>query len=422
MVDVVAPFGGAEGVLREMKAKGISEMLGVNSSVGGGVSRWLMFRGALGKGLAERSVNGCHALIPQIMMRRMWRHLLVAATTVVLMSCRYEGWEEVATLKTKGSPVAVAWAGDGIIATISDFGREIKLWNAEGATIHDLGSVGSPYTQNSLGFLNDGQNLLTPYAPQGPHDSKRPLVAFSLWNTATGTLVAHVDGPDFDRKRPGNLPDTYATSPDGKRFALVTRRLDSVIIFRSEDLRIERIIPTRHPNDGGHGFASSVAFSPDGSRLAIGADSAVLLIDLDHPSARPEIISVYDRSRVGTLIESLAFSPDGTMLATGTSSFSDQLLALNPDRVRVWRLRDHELVASFKDGMESIRGMSWNADGRHLAVATGKTVQVLRPLEPESRPSFLYFDKYVMSIEFSPSGQRLAVAAGPVVSIRRMAQ
>lgn len=357
------------------------------------------------------------------MRGRAWRHLLVAVTTLVLMACRNEEWEEIASLKATGYPVAVAWANDDVIATISDFGREMKLWNADGTTIHDLGGTGGrPYTENSLGFLNGGRNLLTPYARQGPQDPFRPLAGLSVWDTVTGKLVVHVDGPEYDSKGPGNFPDSFATSPDGKRFALITHRLDSVIVFRSADWRIERIIPTRRSNEGGYGMASSVAFSPDGRRLAIGAYSTVGLVDLDRPDAPPEIIAVYDDPAIRVTIASLAFSPDGAMLATGASYFSNEVLPLNPDRVRIWRLHDHALVAAFKDGMEYIPQMSWNADGRHLAAATRKTVQILTPLEPELRPRILHFDKHVMSMAFSPSGRQLAVAAGPVVSIRRIAQ
>lgn len=53
LVDVVAPFGGAEGVLREMKAKGISEMLGVNSSVGGGGEPVANVQGGFGEGVGR---------------------------------------------------------------------------------------------------------------------------------------------------------------------------------------------------------------------------------------------------------------------------------------------------------------------------------------------------------------------------------
>jgi WD40 repeat protein len=65
--------------------------------------------------------------------------------------------------------------------------------------------------------------------------------------------------------------------------------------------------------------AMTVAFSPDGARLASGGmDNTIRLWDLRQPSASPSILR---RQTIGN-VYSVAFSPDGTRLVEGNAEIT----------------------------------------------------------------------------------------------------
>jgi WD40 repeat protein/serine/threonine protein kinase/class 3 adenylate cyclase len=102
----------------------------------------------------------------------------------------------------------------------------------------------------------------------------------------------------------------------------------------------------------GGGIASSVTFSPDGSKIATaGGDGATVL-----SASGRELVSM---GGVG-FVESVAFSPDGSQLATGT----DDGIAY------LWDAETGEELLALRGHTGAIKGIAFRSDGSELATAS----------------------------------------------------
>ena len=156
---------------------------------------------------------------------------------------------------------------------------------------------------------------------------------------------------------------------------------------------------------------SGVAFSPDGTTLAVGGYKEVLVWDLVEGKLAKRI----GAGQIGTMVQAVAFSKDGKTLAAAegtpcvagavrifdlqsgqlTTSFQEPkgvvyCLAVSPDgkllaggcgdaTAYIWNLEEKKLAASLKDHSLPVVSVSFAADAKRLLLATGsldKTVQV----------------------------------------------
>lgn len=114
----------------------------------------------------------------------------------------------------------------------------------------------------------------------------------------------------------------------------------------------------------------ALAYSPDGTLLAVVSGSGILLLDPLEPGTDPRPLRLLtDRSRV---VNALAFSPDGELLATGGTDGT----------VRLWRCPSGEAVAT----LVTLPHRGWAVllpDGTYkLDGDVDPTVRMLRPDDP----------------------------------------
>ena len=146
-------------------------------------------------------------------------------------------------------------------------------------------------------------------------------------------------------------------SPDGKAFAAANNQ-GTVLLW---DLA--------HPNDSPRTLAEheagvwSMAFSPDGRRLAVGSkrDDSVRLLDLSKAGGG-KVLAAGEPStdtQDWTWLDgvSVAFNPDGNTLASGHHDGTVRLWAIDAGTEPIWVLRGHQ---------GPVRSLAFSPDGEHL--------------------------------------------------------
>jgi len=199
-----------------------------------------------------------------------------------------------------------------------------------------------------------------------------------LWDAETGRLIKVFSG--FDKWLEGAL-----FTPDGSRVIVAAgdKKLHVLDASTTEGLR----------ELSGFKYAvERIALGPGGKTLAAVARD-ILFWDLSGPEPR-----ALDTLR--GRFESVAFSPDGTRVATGSSS----------GLVQLWELDGHKLLATHQDydNQVQVHAMAFSPDGRRLV--SGASSGVIHVRDGESGDPLLALEagSDVRSLAFDPEGARLA--------------
>ena len=369
-----------------------------------------------------------------------------------------------------GGPVSgVAFSPDGQTLAASSQDDKVWLWTVRtskksGSAIAEGTLTGAANWANTVAFSPDGASLA----------AGTSAANVLVWNLATRALTATVpqpqpvtsvtwDGPHLIAasnadgtialvRLPSpvlatdNSPASVAYSPDGKTLAVggtsvqlwdASRRTllaalalpskvyvnatafgrSGVIAVALSDgkvwlLSAETLAPLapEFPVISAAGAAESVAFSPDGTLLATGADDgSVRLYDVADPAHPRRLVTEHGS---GDAVYTVAFAPNGKTVAAASVD----------DAVRLWQVTGSGAASAglspagspLRDMASYAIGLAFSPDSKTLAVGSAdKTVHlwdVANPAHPALLgPALTGPSGYAWAAAFSPSGQTLAV-------------
>ena len=323
---------------------------------------------------------------------------------------------------TKGVS-AVEWAADGkTVATAGD-DRTIRVWDP--ATGRQTASL--------PGIAREGYS-----GPVVAFTADLKVVAVNYWgeitirSVADGKVLVKID-PILDRgQKSAFRPDVFAMafSPDGKRLATAgsvaavggPHGLPGGIMI-VWDATTGKII---HKSDKLSTAASSVAWSTDGKRFAVGTNGA----GGELPEAgevrvwEAETGKVLHSFKVKPEVEygewasagDVAFGPDGKQVAAPVTAGSrgapaGLLIDDTGASVRVWDLGTGKSTQPVKGLKASVGRVVFRPDGNRLATAGGDKVVRVWEAETGKELAALPSPDRVTVVAFSPDGKSLAAGS-----------
>jgi len=145
---------------------------------------------------------------------------------------------------------------------------------------------------------------------------------------------------------------------------------------------------------------TSLDYSPDGKLIAVAGYHEVLLHRADGSGIEGRLVGLSER------IQKVAFSPDGTRLAVAGG---------NPGRmgeIQVWKVADKKLQASVSVTFDTLYGASWSPDGTRIAF--GGSDNSLRAIDAATGKEVLYSgsaNDWVLDTIWSKDGSHVAAAS-----------
>jgi WD40 repeat protein len=272
--------------------------------------------------------------------------------------------------------------GDRIATGSDGHDNSVRLWDT--GTGRPIGEPLNGHTSmvTNVAFSPNGERLVS-------LDQANTVVT---WTDDTGGRTAQLM-PSLER-------ESASISSDGHRIAIGSE-LYQVSVWDadspSKPIVTWHTLPVAHP-DLHFSRVHSVAFSPDGERVATSSEDDPVVRFWNPETGQPSGSPLNLGSNPRLMAFTMAFSRDGHQLAVSTG-----------DEVQLWNLDAGKLVETLTGHTGVVDGVAFSPDGHHLATASFDTTVRLWDVDtgqPVGQP-FAHGD-IVNSVAFSPDGNRIA--------------
>jgi WD40 repeat protein len=252
------------------------------------------------------------------------------------------------------------------------------------------------FSQDLSSRVSEVPDIQLPISELTGHPSRRAVIAGLVGLTLVGGGItwftfSHQPIPLGTRLytyrgHSGGL-ESVAWSPDGKRIASGSG---------------DGTVQVWDAVDGGNGFTykghsgwvRSVAWSPDGKRIASGSGDGT--------------VQVWDAVDGGNgftykghfgVLESVAWSPDGKRIASGSGDKT----------VQVWDAVDGGNSFTYEGHSSWVNAVAWSPDGKRIASGSSdRTVQVWDAVDGGNGFTYKGHSDWVLAVAWSPDGKRIA--------------
>jgi WD40 repeat protein/tRNA A-37 threonylcarbamoyl transferase component Bud32 len=295
--------------------------------------------------------------------------------------------QEFRALNAASGPMAFSPDGKRIASASKD--KTVRVWDAQ-SDEEVLALKGHTAQVTSVAFSPDGKRIASGAGGRAAQGKLLPGQV-KVWDAQTGQQL-------LDLKGHANIVLSVAFSPDGKRLASASGANTTPPTPGEVKVWDAQTGQEAFPLKGHTGPVKSVAFSPNGKRLASGSgDKTVKVWDAQSGQQLLDLKGHTDT------VWSMAFSPDGQRLASGSDDKT----------VKVWDAQSGQQLLDLKGHTDTVWSVAFSPDGNRLASGSrDETVKVWDPLTGQEVLDLQGHTKGVLSVAFSPDGNRLASGSG----------
>jgi WD40 repeat protein/tRNA A-37 threonylcarbamoyl transferase component Bud32 len=342
-------------------------------------------------GLPEKQLRGHRATVIGVAFSPDGRRLATGSFDQTMRIWDVASGLELFTLKGHTSELSgVAFHPDGSWLASASSDGTVRAWPV--TLSQDSQSLSGPGADGvELAYSPDGTRLASTARDR----------TVTLWDTATRQAVRTLTYPLLGALSPTGpqWPPPVVYSPDGSRLAVGA--MDGTVPIWDTNSGQLLHQPKLHT-----GAVWRLAHSPDGARLAsVAADATVLLWDARTGQVLKELRGHTQR------VMDLAFTPDGTRLA---SCGRDKT-------IMIWDATTGSVLDTLRGHTQYVFGIGFSPDGTRLASAGDDNWVVVWELATGRQLRRLPHANTVYRVQFTPDGQRVASASEAGIRIWEVA-